>query len=433
MTESASTSTSPGSSAPIKTSPSNTSPTNTVLVLNCGSSSVKYELVAPHGGATDAPDGIHVASGIIERIGEPESRLDHSYAGQSHERHAPIATHREAVEAIQTMFAEFGPSLSSSRIVGVGHRVVMGGREFARSVVVDDEVLAQVAKLSPLAPLHNPANLTGIEVAQQMFPELPHVAVFDTGFFYDLPPAASTYALDRDIAERHGIRRYGFHGTSHQYVSRKAAEFLGRDLAELRQVVLHLGNGASASAVQGGVAVDTSMGFTPLEGLVMGSRTGDIDAAVVIHLARNAGMGIDEIDDLLNRKSGMKGLSGFNDMRDVHRAIAEGDPHARLALDVYVHRLKKYIGAYAAVMGGLDVVTFTAGVGENDAVVRAEVLSGLEFLGIRLDPGRNNMPNTGPRLISSDPRPGTDDGAALVIPTDEELTIAQETIELLFS
>ena len=280
--------------------------------------------------------------------------------------------------------------------------------------------------LAPLAPLHNPANLAGINVARDLLPDVPHVAVFDTAFFRDLPRAAATYALDREIAAQHSVRRYGAHGTSHQYVSRTAAAVLGRDLGELRQIVLHLGNGASASAVLHGAPVDTSMGLTPLEGLVMGTRSGDIDPAVVIHLSRNAGMSIDEIDDLLNRRSGMLGLTGHNDMREVHRLIAAGDVDARVGLDVYVHRLKKYIGAYAAVMGGLDALSFTAGVGENDAVVRAETAAGLGFLGIEIDPVRNALRSDAPRLIS----PDTARVAVMVIPTDEEMAIALETMSL---
>ena len=396
--------------------------TATVLVLNCGSSSVKYELIAPGGG--DA--GVHLAAGVVERIGEGSSRVEHVSAGERAERSQPVADHADALRVMQEMFDEAGPPLTSAGIVAVGHRVVMGGSYFDRPVLVDADVIARIDELAPLAPLHNPPNLTGITVARQVFPDLPHVAVFDTSFFADLPEVAATYALERDTAARHDIRRYGAHGTSHQYVSQRAAEVLGRDVTELRQIVLHLGNGASASAVRYGRAVDTSMGFTPLEGLVMGTRTGDIDAAVVIHLARQAGMSIDDIDELLNRRSGLKGLAGSNDMRDVHRAIADGDQHARLALDVYVHRLRKYIGAYAAVMGGLDAITFTAGVGENDPVVRAGAVAGLEFLGVRVDPGRNAASDSGPRIIS----PDAASVAVLVVPTDEELAIARATLDL---
>jgi acetate kinase len=391
----------------------------TVLVLNSGSSSIKYQLVDPSGGA-------RLTSGLIERIGEEVANIEHSFGGTTTERRQPIATHGEALRTVLALFDEVGPQLSESKVVAVGHRVAMGGKYFSSAVLVDADVVATIDRLSPLAPLHNPANLAGINVARELLPDIAHVAVFDTAFFHDLPPAASTYALDRDVAARHSLRRYGFHGTSHRYVSRKAAEFLGRDLAELRQIILHLGNGASASAVLNGAPVDTSMGLTPLEGLVMGTRSGDVDAALVVHLSRNAGMSIDEIDDLLNRRSGMKGLTGHNDMREVHRLIAAGDAHARVGLDVYVHRLRKYIGAYAAVMGGLDVLSFTAGVGENDAVVRAETAAGLGFLGIEIDPERNAVRSNLPRLVS----PDTANVAVMVIPTDEEMEIALETMTL---
>ena len=391
----------------------------TVLVFNCGSSSIKYELVDPLGAA-------RLTSGIIERIGEDVARIEHTHDGTTTERRQPVASHREALRTVLTLFDELGPRLSDANVVAVGHRVAMGGEHFSGAALIDADVVATIDRLSPLAPLHNPANLAGIDVARELLSDIAHVAVFDTAFFHDLPPAAATYALDREVAARNSVRRYGFHGTSHRYVSRKAAELLGRDPGDLRQIVLHLGNGASASAVLHGAPVDTSMGLTPLEGLVMGTRTGDIDAAVVVHLSRNAGMSIDEIDDLLNKRSGLKGLTGHNDMREVHRLIAAGDVDARVGLDVYVHRLRKYIGAYAAVMGGLDALSFTAGVGENDAVVRAETASGLGFLGIEIDPVRNGVRSDAPRLIS----PDTAGVAVMVIPTDEEMAIALETMAL---
>ena len=391
----------------------------TVLVFNCGSSSIKYELVDPHGAA-------RLTSGIIERIGEDVARIEHTHAATTTERREPVANHREALRTVLALFDELGPRLSDANVVAVGHRVAMGGEHFSGAALIDADVVATIDRLSPLAPLHNPANLAGIDVARELLSDIAHVAVFDTAFFHDLPPAAATYALDRKVAAQHSVRRYGFHGTSHRYVSRAAAELLGRDVGELRQIILHLGNGASASAVVHGAPVDTSMGLTPLEGLVMGTRTGDIDAAVVVHLSRNAGMSIDEIDDLLNKRSGLKGLTGHNDMREVHRLIAAGDVDARVGLDVYVHRLRKYIGAYAAVMGGLDALSFTAGVGENDAVVRAETASGLGFLGIEIDPVRNGVRSDAPRLISPDTAPV----AVMVIPTDEEMAIALETMAL---
>lgn len=399
-----------------------------VLVLNSGSSSVKYELVDP-----DA--GTRLAEGSVERIGEHESSVEHTTGGETTERHEQIADHRRAVTTVVSRFDELGPTLADAGVVAVGHRVVMGGEHFDGPAVIDADVLATIEELAPLAPLHNPPNLTGIEVARELFPDVPHVAVFDTAFFHGLPPAAATYAIDPALARRHDIRRYGFHGTSHHYVSERVAEVLGRDGDRngLRQIVLHLGNGASASAVVDGRPVDTSMGLTPLEGLVMGTRSGDIDPAVVFHLHREAGMSVDEIDRLLNRDSGMLGLTGENDLREVHRMIDDGDAAARLALDVYVHRLKKYVGAYAAVMGGLDAVAFTAGVGENDAVVRAETCDGLGFLGVEVDPERNDPDSHQDTATSSEPRVISPDGApvtVLVVPTDEEMMIARQTISL---
>ena len=394
--------------------------TDTVLVLNCGSSSIKYDLVAPG-------DSAREAAGIVERIGEgAAAHIEHRCGGTVTTHDEPIGTHVDGLRRVLGLLDEVGPRLSDAGIVAVGHRVVMGGEHFARATLIDDDVLATIHRLSSLAPLHNPPNLAGIEVARDLLPDLPHVAVFDTAFFHDLPAAAATYALPRDLARELSIRRYGAHGTSHRYVSRRVAEVLDRDVADLRQVVLHLGNGASASAVAHGAAVDTSMGFTPLEGLVMGTRTGDLDPAVVIHLARHGGMDIDQIDDVLNRRSGMAGLAGANDMREVHRLIAAGDADARLALDVYVHRLKKYIGAYTAIMGGLDALAFTAGVGEHDATVRAEAAAGLEVLGIEVDPERNAAPSAEARVISPDRAPV----AVLVVPTDEARAIAQETMAL---
>lgn len=390
---------------------------STVLVINSGSSSIKYQLVDPETGEA-------VAGGIVERIGEDEGTLRHSHGADEVELTEPIGDHGAGLRRVLDLFAEVGPDLAAAGIIAVGHRVVQGGRHFDGPVLVDEATIAAISALAPLAPLHNPANLRGIEVARELLPEVPHVVVFDTAFFRDLPDAAATYALDLETAKTHDIRRYGAHGTSHQFVSRSVSQLLGRE--DLKQIVLHLGNGASASAVSGGRPVETSMGLTPLEGLVMGTRTGDIDPAVIVHLHRNAGLSIDEIDTLLNRASGLKGLAGANDLREIHRLIDSGDAAAQLALDVYTHRLRKYIGAYAAVLGGLDALTFTAGVGENDHLVRAQAVAGLEFLGIRLDPERNAGRKKRPEVIS------TDDSAVtvLVVPTNEELEIAQEAASL---
>lgn len=400
-------------------SPASDARRGTVLVINSGSSSVKYQLVDPVGGQA-------IASGLVERIGEASSLIKHTFEGNRTERTAPVPDHGAALRAVLDLFREVGPDLDEAHVVAVGHRVVHGGAVFAEPALVDDGVVAAIEEISPLAPLHNPANVAGIQVARRLLPDVPHVVVFDTAFFQSLPAAASTYALDREVAQRHGVRRYGFHGTSHQYVSGEVARLLGRAPGELNQIVLHLGNGASASAVRGGVAVETSMGLTPLEGLVMGTRTGDIDPAVIVHLHRNAGMSVDEIDDLLNRRSGLKGLSGENDFRALHDLVASGDEAAKLALDVYVHRLKKYIGAYYAVLGRVDVIAFTAGVGENDDIVRAAACAGLEGLGIELDVAANDGRKSEPTVIST----ASSRVTVMVVPTNEELAIARQAVAL---
>ncbi|HET9650014.1 MAG TPA: acetate kinase, partial [Microlunatus sp.] len=308
-----------------------------------------------------------------------------------------------------------------------GHRVVHGGPDFSDPVVVDDSLVNQIRDLVRLAPLHNPGAIAGIEAARRQFTDVPHVVVFDTAFFASLPAAARTYALPRELAEQHRIRRYGFHGTSHQYVSRAAAEFVGRDVAELNQIVLHLGNGASISAIRGGVAVDTSMGLTPLEGLVMGTRSGDVDPGLHTFLNHELGMSVDQIDTVLNKLSGLKGLCGDNDFRVIERRLGEGDDQAQLAFDVYIHRLKHYLGAYLAVLGSVDVISFTAGVGENTIPVRAAALAGLEGLGIEIDADRNSAPSREARVISSDASRTT----VLVMPTNEELAIARQAAALI--
>ncbi len=389
-----------------------------VLVLNCGSSSIKYELVEP---AT----GHRASSGVVERIGEATTRLRHTRdGGVEIDRGIKADDHDEAMSHVLAAFADHGPSLDESRLAAVGHRVVMGGVEFSAPTLIDAAVESAIEQLSPLAPLHNPANLAGIRVARAAMPGPPHVAVFDTAFFRGLPEEATTYAIDRQVAAANGIRRYGFHGTSHRYVSRRVATLTGRD--DLRQVVLHLGNGASAAAIVAGRPVATSMGLTPLEGLVMGTRSGDLDPAIVLYLQRAAGMTVDEVDTLLNRRSGLLGLTGHNDMRDVHMAADGGSEDARLALDVYVRRLKHYVGAYAAIMGGIDALTFTAGVGEHDAEIRARVVDSLGFLGLTIDPALNNV-GTGERLLS----PEEAKCQVWVVPTDEELAIARDAMTVI--
>jgi acetate kinase len=328
---------------------------------------------------------------------------------------------------MRRIFDEIGPQLARDGLVAVGHRVVHGGPDLYQPTAVDDALIAKLEELSSLAPLHNPPAVLGIRVARKVLPSLPHVAVFDTAFFHDLPPAAATYAIDRDIAERWHIRRYGFHGTSHQYVSEQAAAFLGRPLAELNQIVLHLGNGASASAIVGGRPVDTSMGLTPMEGLVMGTRSGDIDPGVLTYLWRTAKMSVDDIETMLNKQSGVRGLGGEIDFRVLHQRIESGDAAAQLAYDVYIHRLRKYIGAYLALLGSADVITFTAGVGENDAAVRRDALAGMAGLGIELDEGLNANPGKTARRISADTSPTT----VLVVPTNEELAIALACVAII--
>ncbi|MEU7947613.1 acetate kinase [Micromonospora taraxaci] len=361
-----------------------------VLVLNCGSSSVKWRRY----------DGDRALDhGTVERVGEPGG--------------GP-ADHATAVRQILD-------GLDLNGLAAVGHRVVHGGRKFSAPVLVDDAVLAAIRDLVPLAPLHNPANLAGVEVARAALPDIPQVAVFDTAFHHTLPEAVATYAIDRDVAERYDIRRYGFHGTSHAYVSRRTAELLGRPYDELNTITLHLGNGASACAVANGRSVATSMGMSPLQGLVMGTRSGDLDPTVIFHLRREGGLSVDEIDDLLNHRSGLLGLTGVNDMREVLQRRAAGDPAATLAFDVYCRRITGYVGAYYALLGRVDAIAFTAGVGEHAAPVRAATLAGLERLGISVDDTRND--GEGDRVISPDEA----EVSVCVIRTDEEREIARQT------
>ncbi len=368
-----------------------------VLVLNAGSSSLKYRVVRPDTGAV-------LIGGHLERLDTDQ------FAG-----------------ALGQVVDDLGSAgFEGDALAAVGHRVVHGGARFVSATRVDDVVLAELEDLVAMAPLHNPPANAGVRAARAAYPGLPQVAVFDTAFFADLPPAAATYAIDAELAHRHGIRRYGMHGISHEYVAGAAADLLGRPLEELSQVVLHLGNGASASAVRGGRPVETSMGLTPLEGLVMGTRSGDLDPGVLLHLLRVGGLDVDELDDLLNHRSGLLGLCGIQDFRDLTAAVDAGDASASAAYDVYVHRLRKYVGAYTAVLGGADVITFTAGIGENAPRLRSDVLAGLQRLGIRLDPERNAV-RGGPACISTDDSPVT----VLVVPTDEELSIARQVTALL--
>lgn len=393
-----------------------------VLVLNCGSSSVKYRLLDPESGQV-------LASGLVERIGEPEGRIVHRPTGsQPCEETRKITDHAEALDAVTAAFAEHGPSLDDG-LVAVGHRAVHGGDRFSAPTLVDDAVLDAVDELSPLAPLHNPAVATGIRAARRRFPDLPHVAVFDTAFHHGMPARASTYAVPKRWREEFGVHRYGFHGTSHAYVARRTAQVLARPVEDVNTIVLHLGNGASACAVAGGRSIDTSMGFTPLPGLVMGTRSGDVDPALPEYLQRVAGLGAADVIKELNSGSGLLALAGVSDLREVTQRATAGDPDAELALDVYCYRVRCYVGAYYAALGRLDAISFTAGVGENSPLIRERSLAGLDRLGIAVDPARNAERTAGPRVISPDGSPV----AVLVVPTDEECEIARQTMDVVRS
>jgi acetate kinase len=375
-----------------------------VLVLNAGSSSLKYQLLVPEKGEVQA-------KGLVERIGEAGS---------------PVADHHRAMQAMAAELRAAGIDLASAGLRAVGHRVVHGGPDFSDPVILDDAAVDEIRDLIPLAPLHNPGAVEGIEAARAQF-DIPHVAVFDTAFFATLPAAAAAYAIPRDLAITHRIRRYGFHGTSHRFVSQAAAELVGGDLGEINQIVLHLGNGCSASAVRGGMAVETSMGLTPLQGLVMGTRSGDVDPGLHTFLHNELGMSVGDIDAMLNKQSGLKGMAGVNDFRELEQRRASGDEAAQLAFEVYVHRLKHYVGAYLAILGRLDVLTFTAGVGENNPALRTAVADGLDGLGIAVDPELNNAPSRTARVVSPTDSPTR----VAVIPTNEELAIAREAAALL--
>lgn len=376
--------------------------TTLVLVLNAGSSTLKYQVVDPGPGTAQV-------RGLVDRIG------------------SGVPDHDAALDRMQEDLRAH--DVTARSLHGIGHRVVHGGPRLTAPELVDEDVLAEVERASRWAPLHNPPAVAGIRSAATHFPGVPQVVAFDTAFFADLPAAAATYAIDADLALRESVRRYGAHGISHEYVAGQAAAFLGRPPAELDQIVLHLGNGASAAAISRGRPVDTSMGLTPLEGLVMGTRGGDLDPGLLLHLLRHTDLGVDGLEDLLHHRSGLAGLTGAVDFRDLERALDAGDARAHTAYGVYCHRLRKYVGAYLAVLGGADVLTFTAGVGEHTPRLRADSLAGLERLGIVLDPDRNASSETGPRRISADSSPVE----VLVVPTDEELAIARQVAVVLGS
>ena len=394
--------------------------TRSVLVINAGSSSVKYQLVHPDTGES-------YAKGLIERIGLPRGAVHHTVGGTTHQLTVVVPDHAAAMSLLTQAFAEHGPDLSEVDLVAVGHRVVHGGADFADPTLITPAVLTTVEQLVPLAPLHNPGNLQAIVAAQESFPDVPQVAIFDTAFHQTMPPEASTYAVPAAWRNQYRVRRYGFHGTSHAYVSRRVAELMGRPLEEVRTVVLHVGNGASATAVDGGRSVDTSMGLTPLEGLVMGTRGGDLDPGLPGHLARVAGMSIEDFDRALSKESGLLGLTGSADFRELHARRDAGDTDADLAFGVVGHRLVRYAGAFAAVLGGVDAIVFTAGVGENDPELRARVLDRLGFLGLRVDAGANEATVSG-----AEGRITTEDSAvqAWVVPTNEEWEIAHQAADV---
>jgi acetate kinase len=386
-----------------------------VLIVNSGSSSIKYQLIDP-----DGPQ--RLAHGQVERIGHADAGLHHTMRCEDrwreHDEVRAIADHDEGLAAVVDALHADG---LDRHLTAIGHRVVHGGDRFREPTVIDDAVTDGIRALIPLAPLHNPPNLAGIEVARRLWPQVPQVAVFDTAFHAALPPVAYRYAVPEHWYTGHGVRRYGMHGTSHGYVARRAAEVLGRPLDDLRLITAHLGNGASMAAVAGGRSIDTSMGLSPLEGLVMGTRSGDLDPAIIFHVGREAGLSSLAIERELNRESGLRGLCGDNDLRVVEQRAADGDARAELALAVFCYRIRKYVGAYAVALGGLDALVFTAGIGEHSPTVRARVCDGLGLLGVALDDRANTASTT---VVS-----GADSAVAvLVVPTDEELEIATQTL-----
>ncbi len=394
-----------------------------ILVINSGSSSVKFQLF-------HVPDLSVIATGMVEQIGNPTGHAHiickgHAAERQKIDKTCSVPSHREAMEVMTSLLAETGHDMN--QVTGIGHRVVHGGESFRKPLIIDSRVLEAIEELVPLAPLHNPANLTGIRLAMERAPATPQVAVFDTAFHQTIPEHAYLYALPYDLYTDYRVRRYGFHGTSHHYVSKQAARLMDIPYDRARIITLHLGNGASAAAIKHGRCLDTSMGLTPLEGLIMGTRSGDIDPAILFYLNRQAGMGMEELDRLLNRESGLKGICGDNDMRTITQKAEQGDRQALLALEMFCYRIKKYIGAYLAILGGADCIVFTGGIGENSHAVRHLCCQGLDGLGIRIHDNRNRATGRIARKISRDGSPI----AVLVVPTDEELEIASQTLRLI--
>ena len=396
-----------------------------ILVLNSGSSSLKFQLFV-------GDDLSVMAVGLIEQIGDIQSTAQLSFVDSSRlekklERNKSVADHREAIMVMANMLRESGVLVDTSELTGVGHRVVHGGEAFRQPALINEAVIAAIEELIPLAPLHNPANLMGIRVTMEHVARIPQVAVFDTAFHQSIPKHAYLYALPYTLYKEQKIRRYGFHGTSHSYVARQAALYLDKPMASLNIITLHLGNGASAAAIRSGKCIDTSMGLTPLEGLIMGTRSGDLDPAILLYLSRESGLDIDALDTLLNKESGLKGICGENDMRTISEAAEQGKSRAKLALTMFCYRLKKYIGAYMAALGGVDCIVFTGGIGENSVIVRQMCCQGMERLGLTLDEEKNSIRQKEILEIQSD----DSRVSLLVIPTDEEHEIAIQTLQVI--
>ena len=393
-----------------------------IFVVNCGSSSIKYQLI-------DMKDESVIAKGLVERIGIEGSVLTHTPAGKDKVRlESAIPDHVDGIKKVLAALVDpnHGVIKSMDEIDAVGHRVVHGGEIFNESVVITDEVLKQIEDLSDMAPLHQPANVAGIRACQKLMPNTPQVAVFDTAFHQTMPPVAYMFGVKYEEYKDYGIRKYGFHGTSHKYVSGVAAKMLGKDIKDTKIITCHLGNGSSITAIDGGKSVDTSMGFTPLDGVLMGTRTGSIDPAVVPVLMQKKGLDAAGVDKYMNKECGVLGVSGVSSyFRDLEDAAAKGNERAKLALDMFCYQVKRYIGAYAAAMGGVDAIVFTAGVGENDIHTRQQVCSGLEFLGVKLDADRNNVRGKATEISAADSKV-----KVFLIPTNEELAIAQDTLRL---
>lgn len=399
-----------------------------ILVINAGSSSIKYQLF-------EMDNGSVLAAGLVDRIGQPAGQISHKHlAGETigeTRQDTPIKDHHQGLAQVANLLLDdqVGVIKSPAEITAIGHRVVHGGEAFSQPTIIDETVMAKIKELSALAPLHNPANLEGIRVAAEIFPQAIQVAVFDTAFHQTMPAAAYRYAIPDQLYREHAIRAYGFHGTSHLFVTKAATAYLGKPAEETNLITAHLGNGCSMTAVRGGKSVDTSMGFSPLAGLMMGTRSGDIDPAVVYYLGSRLAMSFEAINSLLNKQSGLLGLTGQSDLRDIQERQAAGDPAAQLALEMYTYRIKKYIGAYLAVLGRVDALVFTAGVGENSAYVRQQACQGLENLGISLDQQKNEVKSKVIREIQADHSPVK----ILVIPTNEELEIANQTLAVIQS